>query len=702
MFIRTIIVYSGMFVFAVMVLTHLWKIAFREGEKWRAMADSLSTRVFEIEPIRGNIFDCKGNLLATSLPIYDVRIDAKATAFADDELFDNNIDSLSFYLSKIFNDKSQNEYKQVLVNIRQLGYRYFLFKRKISYHEMRLLTGLPIFRLGKYKGGLLITERSRREKPFDMLAERTIGFKQEDGSVKVGLEGFYDGYLSGRSGKHAMQRIAGGTWIPIDDELIIDAQQGKDLITTIDINLQDVAEHALLNTLIENDADYGTAILMEVATGEIKSIANLTRESEGIYSEKYNYAVGESIEPGSTFKLVSMLALLEDGFVKPTDEVDAENGIKRFCKETMNDSHSGTGVITMQEAFEHSSNVAMAKQVARFYAKRPDMMYEHYKALGLTEKLNLQIYGVGIPVVKSPKSKSWSCTSLPWMAIGYELMLTPLQMLTIYNAIANNGKLMKPILVKRIEQDGKALKVFDPKIMNPAICKPEVVKYLRSMMEGVVLRGTAHELKSDFYSYAGKTGTALIAYNKKGYLTEGKSYRASFCGYFPAENPKYSCFVLISRPRKENYYAAAVALPVFKEIADKVYANALNLHLELKFTNPNFSEDLPLIKSAQKSDIKMVLDQVKLSSHYHIDSIAEGETDWVNGGVQDKSIALEPVNLETGRMPDLRGMGARDVVYFLERKGIKVEINGYGKVKKQSVNPGEPIRKVNYIKLQLG
>ncbi len=701
-FMRTMVVYSGMLVFAGMILFYLGKITFKEGDKWRAMADSLSTRVFEIEPIRGNIFDCNGNLLATSLPIYDVRIDAKAPAFMDEEMFDNNIDSLSYYLSKLFNDKSPSDYKQTLVKIKQQGNRYFLFRRKISYHELRAMYSFPIFKMGKYKGGLLVTERSRREKPFEMLAERTIGFKQESGSVKVGLEGFYDGYLSGKSGKHVMQRIAGGTWVPIDDELIIDAQQGKDLITTIDINLQDVAEHALLNTLIENDADYGTAILMEVATGEVKAIANLTRESEGIYNEKYNYAVGESVEPGSTFKLVSMMALLADGFVKPGDKVDTENGVKRFCNATMNDSHEGTGVITMQEAFEHSSNVAMAKQVARYYAKKPSLIYEHYKALGLTEKLNLQISGVGMPVLKSPSSKSWSCTSLPWMAIGYELLLTPLQLLTVYNAIANDGKMMKPILVKRIEQDGKAVKIFNPKVMNPAVCKPEIAKQLRNMMEGVVLRGTAHELKSDFYSYAGKTGTALVANNGKGYTTGGKSYRASFCGYFPADNPKFSCFVLISRPRKEKYYASAVALPVFKEIADKVYANSLNLHRELKVTNPYFSEDMPLITHAQKSDVKKVLDGVKLSSHYHNDSIQEEETDWVNGGVQDKSIALEPIRLETGKMPDLTGMGARDAVYFLERKGIKVELSGYGKVKKQSVNPGEPIRKINFIQLQLG
>jgi cell division protein FtsI (penicillin-binding protein 3) len=698
---RTSIVFSGMLVFAGMVIYSLANIQFVEGKKWRALADSLSTRVFELEAVRGNIFDCNGNLLATSLPIYDVRVDAKCAAFKDEELFQNSIDSLANGLSLLFRDKSASDYKRTLVKIRKDGNRYFLFKRKISYQQMRAMAALPLFRMGKYKGGFLVSERNRREKPFGLLAERTIGFKQESGDIRVGMEGYFDKYLSGQSGKRVMQRIAGGTWIPIDDELMIEAQQGNDITSTIDINLQDVSENALLNTLIENDAEYGTVILMEVATGEIKAIANLTRVSEGNYQEKYNYAIGECVEPGSTFKLVSTLSLLEDGFVKPETKLDAENGEKRFCNLTMKDSHLGTGIISVQEAFEHSSNVAFAKLMQQHYSKSPSKVYAHYKALGLTEKLKLQINGVGTPIVKGPESKSWSCTSLPYMAIGYELQITPLQMLSIYNAVANNGVLVKPILVKRISQSGKVVKEFPTVVLNPQICKPAVAKQLQNMMEGVVLRGTASSLKSDFYSYAGKTGTAVVANNKRGYLAGGKSYRASFCGYFPAENPKYSCFVLISQPRKENYYAAKVALPVFKEIADMVYANALNLHRELKFTNPNNTEDLPHFTRVDKQEIKTLLDQVKLSSHFHSDSIDEDETDWVKGEVQDNSIALQPEIMLPSKMPDVRGMGAKDAVYLLERKGIKVEVQGMGKVKKQSIAPGTPLRKYQNIQLQL-
>lgn len=700
---RTIVVFSGMIVFALFVGYSLVKIQFVEGAKWRALADSLSTKVFSIEAVRGNIFDCKGNLLATSLPIYDVRIDAQSPAFMDEELFLSNIDSLSFGLAEIFKDKPARFYKDLLVRTKKAGNRYFLFKRKISYNQLQAMRKLPLFRLGKYKGGMMVNERTRREKPFGMLAERTIGFKQEEGAVRVGLEGYFDKQLGGKSGKRVMQRIAGGTYVPIDDELMIDAQQGKDIVTTIDINLQDVAEQALYANLIENDADYGTTILMEVATGEIKAIANLTRVTEGVYQEKYNYAVGESVEPGSTFKLISALALLADGYMTPKDKVDTEGGQMRFCNLTMKDSHLGSGVISFQEAFEQSSNVAFAKLMQKHYSKNPEQLYNHYKNLGITEKLDFQLAGVGKPVVKGPNSKSWSCTSLPYMAIGYELMLTPLQILTVYNTIANNGVFVKPILVKRIEQAGKVIQDFPSEVLNPSVCSSEVAKQLQAMMEGVVLRGTASSLRSNFYSYAGKTGTAVIANKGRGYLEGGgKSYRASFCGYFPAENPKYSCVVLISRPRKENYYASKVALPVFKEIADKVYASALNLHRELKFTHKVFSSDLPQIALADKNDVKQVLDQVKLSSHFHQDSIHPDETEWINGVVQDQSIALEPTLVSGSVMPDVRGMGARDAMYLLEKKGVKVELKGFGRVRRQSVLPGSKLSKNQLIQLHLG
>lgn len=699
-YIRSMMVFSGMMLFASWILYNMINLQFVEGDKWRKMSEEFTIKEDDIEPIRGNIFDCKGNLLATSIPIYDIYIDARTPAFANNDTFQLYIDSLAICMANLFKDKTVDAYKQQITKIKIQGSQYTKLKSKLSYKQMRAMRNFPIFRKGKNKGGFIAIPKSKREKPFDLLAERTLGFTQF-GVKSVGLEGSFDTILKGKSGRQIRQRIAGDTWIPIDDESMIEAQQGKDIITTIDINLQDVAEHALMKTLIANDAEYGTAILMEVSTGELKAIANLTRESVGVYKERFNYAIGESVEPGSTFKLISMMALLNDGHVTPKDNVDVEGGVKQFCNATMRDSHLGDGRMDMQYAFEHSSNVAFAKQINHFYAKKPQLLYEHYQRLGLTTKLDIQIKGTGAPVVKSPDNRSWSCTSLPWMAIGYELQLTPLQLLTIYNAVANNGKLVSPLLVKKVVQEGKTLHTYEGHVMNKQICKPEVVKQLKSMLEGVVLRGTASELKSSHYTYAGKTGTAVVANNKAGYQMGGKSYRASFCGYFPAENPKYSCFVLISRPSKDNYYASKVALPVFKEIADKVYASALSLHQELKFVHKQTSFDLPQVPKADKEDIQTVLNSVYLSSHFHNDSIHQDETDWVAGFAQDKSLALEPIKLEGAGVPNVIGMGVKDAVYLLEKKGMRVEVKGVGRVKRQSIAPGSNSKKYKNIQIEL-
>src|ERR1043166_6741314 len=362
--IRMGVVYMLMCAFALLVLSALFRIVFVEGNKWQSMADSLGTRVFDVEAVRGNILDCNGNLLATSLPIYDVHIDGQAPAFTDETIYNEQIDSLGLMLSNEFHDKSPEAYKRLLNSVRRSCNRYYLLKRKLSYVQMQRLCHFPIFREGKYKGGLMSEERNRREKPFGLLAERTIGFTQKD-VAHVGLEGTFDRELSGVSGKRIMQRIAGGSWVPMKDEDDVDAEHGRDLITTIDINLQDVAENALMDALVENDAAFGTAILMEVKTGEVRALANLTRTAPGLYTEKYNYAVGECMEPGSTFKLVSVMALLDDGLMKPDDRIDTENGKKLFCRNAvMEDSHEGGyGIITLQQAFEHSSNVAISKAV---------------------------------------------------------------------------------------------------------------------------------------------------------------------------------------------------------------------------------------------------------------------------------------------------------------------------------------------------
>ena len=698
--IRAILVFSGMFFFGLAVVYFVFKIQVKEGQKWRTKAENLSTHVFDVAPVRGNIFDCNGNLLASSVPIYDVRIDGLAKGFVNNDNFDADLDSLSICMANEFQDRSAKSYKSLFTKVKKAKNRYFLLKRKISFRQMQRMSKFPIFRMGKYKGGLLITERTTREKPFEMLAERTIGFTQT-GVAKVGLEGSFDFLLKGKSGKQVMQRIAGGTWIPIDDENSIEAQEGKDVYTTIDVNLQDVATHSLMNKLIEERAEWGTAILMEVSTGHIKAIVNLNREKDGSYVERYNYAIGSKIEPGSTMKLISMLSLIEDGFVTSKDKVDAENGLKTFCNYTMHDSHTGTGIITMQEAFEHSSNVAIAKQIVRFYQKNPEQFYQKIQSLNLTSKLKLQIAGEVTPSVLNPNNPMWSCSSLPSMSIGYGLSFTPLQLLSVYNAIANNGKLVKPIFVSQVSDAGQTVKQYKPNVLVEKVCSDATLKQLREMMEGVVVRGTAAGFKSEFYSYAGKTGTAVIANDGKGYNNAGKKfYRASFCGYFPADAPKYSCCIVVSKPLKE-YYAAKVALPVFKDIADKVYATSIQLHTDLRNKVAIDSmAHLPPISKIFTKDLKQILMDIDSKKLIQKDSVEE-DGDWSETEKNGINLAYQSISFENELVPNVLGMGIRDALYLLESKGVQVQVLGSGKVKKQSVSPNTPIKQVKKIVLQL-
>jgi cell division protein FtsI (penicillin-binding protein 3) len=700
--IRTYIAYGGMCLFAFAIMAYLVKIQVVEKKHWIDLAESIGTTIQTVEPARGNIFASDYSLLATSLPIYDLRVDGKAPGFKNDETFDNNIDSLAYCLSNVFKDRSKAEYKRILTGVRKRKDRYYLLKRKVSYLEMREVITFPIFRLEKYKGGLNIEEKNRRERPFDILAARTIGYSVA-GIAPVGIEGAFDKELAGKPGKRVMQRIAGGTWIPINDEEQIEAQNGKDIVTTIDVNIQDVAEHALLRTLVLNDAQWGTAILMEVKTGEIKAIANLTRKSEGVYEEEYNYAVGESLEPGSTFKLVSMLSLLEDGKAKMTDKYDTEGGQKRyFANAVMYDSeHGGHGIVNLQQSFEVSSNVAISKAVYEAYKNNPTQFYDHLVALKLNKPIGLQITGEGKPRIKSPKDKDWYGTTLPWSSIGYEVKVTPLQVATLYNAIANNGTMVKPIFVKEIQKTGRTIRSFQTEVMVEQVCKPSTLKNLRTMMEGVVQHGTGSTLRNPNYTVAGKTGTALVADGRGGY--KNKIYRSSFCGYFPASNPQYTCMVMVNGPSKGIYYGAAVAGPVFKEIADKVYSNSTHLHSELRFAFNNDSAfAIPKAQIGFKDEIKMVYNQLGISSH---DNNADGEEDgseWVTPMVYKKDVRFEAKKMSNLFMPDVTGMSLKDAMYLLENAGLSVKVEGYGKVKNQSILPNNKIVKGSTVYLKLG
>ncbi|MES2656707.1 MAG: penicillin-binding protein [Bacteroidota bacterium] len=701
--IRTLTIFGLMCILACAIFFSLYKLQFVEKSKWQAKARKFSVKQEAIEPLRGNIFDCNGALLSTSLPIYDMIVDATAPSFAKKDTFDKYCDSLSYYLSQEFKDRSAGEYKSLLKNLRKEEIGYFTLKKRITHQQMLRVKQFPLFKIGRVTGGLILEPRSTRVKPFQTLAFRTIGFVNANADKYVGLEGFYDDYLKGTAGLQMKQRVSGGVYIPINNENKVDAENGCDIISTIDINLQDVAQQSLLKVLQQNMAMRGTAILMEVETGEVKAIANLTRMKDGTYEERFNDAIGLRVQPGSTFKLVTMMSLLDNGYAKPNDIVNVEGGRAMIYGQPVEDSHSYME-LNMQQAFEQSSNVAFAKQIVRYYDRKPSEHYAYLDKIGLNANLDLQIHGALPPKYLTPKSKYWSKSDLSAVSRGYGISLTPLQMLTVYNAVANNGKMVKPLLVKKILKSGHVVQSFNPVVLNEQICKPSVAKQLRNMMEGVVKHGTAFNKENAKlpYTFAGKTGTAIIQRGEDYYQGGAKVYRASWCGYFPADKPKYSCYVVIIRPQGSMIYGAQLALPVFKDLANKIYATSTQIHKDVAEIYPVASTDLPEIYKAHKVEVSSVLNEVGISSHVHNDSISEYETNWMNLVKQDNSLAMQPIKHVNKQMPDVKGMTAKDALFLLENKGMKVSIKGLGKVKYQSVKAGSNYNKGSKVNLILG
>jgi len=519
------------------------------------MADSLSTRFANVEAARGNIYAADGkSLLATSVPEYEVRMDMMAGGIEKDEVFYEKIDSLAAKLSVFFGDKSTKYYSRMLRNAREDKARYLLLKRNVTHQELKAIRKFPVFNMGRYKGGLISVQQNKRIMPFQSLAARTIGYKNEN-VQPVGLEGAYSSYIDGESGKRLVQRIAGGIWMPVNQDIEIAPKEGADIISTIDINMQDVAQRALKKQLILSNADHGTVVLMEVVTGEVRAIANFSKVSEGVYQEKFNYAIAGNQDPGSTFKVASYMALLEDKKVDTNTMVGT--GTYPIPGKIITDSHGSIGVVTVKKAFEESSNAAIAQLVNNAYKGNQSDFTDHLYRWSLHEKLGLQIPGEAQPVVKNPNNKSWNKNmTLPQMAYGYEMQLTPLKMLSFYNAIANDGKYIAPIFVKEIKRLGNTVEQFQARVINEKICSDETLGKIQAMLEGVITDGTGKTIiKSPFYRVAGKSGTAQVADGNKGYKAK-RQYQASFCGYFPAENPKYSLIVVINDP-KNGYYAPA-------------------------------------------------------------------------------------------------------------------------------------------------
>ena len=688
---RSGVIYITIILITAGILAKVIIIQYVEGERWAELGEEFVYKTDEVPANRGDILSDDGRLLASSVPYYSVYIDTRSTGM-DSQTWVQGIDGLCDGLSKIIGLKSAADWKRDLTDARRRGERYHLIKRRVSHNTMKELKELPIFRYGRYRGGFIAEVENQRIRPHLRLASRTIGYltRGSAGNV-VGLEGAYDADLTGLNGSVLKQRLTGGAWMPVNNKNSVEPRDGNDILTTINVDLQDVAEAALERQLKKHNAHHGVVVLMEVKTGDIKAIANLEIGDDGFYHESYNYAVGESTEPGSTFKLASFIAALEDGLIELGDTVDTADGKVKYYDKTIRDTkRGGYGKLTVKEVFEKSSNVGTAKIIYENYKGRPGDYVDRLYRMGLNDKLGIDIKGEGAPLIRYPGDKYWSGISLPMMSHGYEVQMTPLQILTLYNAVANGGRMMKPRIVREIQYHGKTISKIDSEVLNPAICSRSTIEKVRELLEGVVENGTAKNLDNETYRIAGKTGTAQIANEKYGYKHGGRvSYQASFVGYFPADQPVYSCIVVVNAPSNSVYYGNLVAGPVFKEIADKVYAT--------RFYNepgePEFS--LPRIKKGYIDDTRYLLAELGLA--YSVKT----KTKWVEPSSNNDTLDLKEIELIENLVPNVNGMGLKDALFLLENSGLKVMVEGRGKVVRQSMRPGIRIVPGSTIKIEL-
>lgn len=656
---RIYLVAFAIFLMAIAIAIKLTNIQWVEGDYYRKLAKERTVKNFVIPANKGNIYSADGSLLATSIPNYVIRFDAVAPK---SEAFEKNVKSLSDSLSILLGKPSYfflNEFRKARANKN----RYFLVARDLSYTEYMKMKSFPMFNLGPYKGGIIVEQKTVREHPIGKIAERTIGYERKTPSGTLdgkGIEWAFRKYLNGKDGKILKQKIAKGQWKPIRDINEVDPQDGYDVISTIDVFIQDIAHHALLKQLTDYEADHGCVVVMETQTGKIKAISNLGRAVDGSYYETTNYAVAESHEPGSTYKLVDLMVLLDDKKIDTSAVFDSHGGVIKYSGKSVRDSHEGGyGKISLARGFEVSSNTVMVQAVYNNYKNNPSEFVKYVNKYGLNKPLGLSIKGEGKPFVPQPSDKNWSNLSLPWMAFGYGVSITPLQTLTFYNAVANNGVMVKPQFVSEIKEWNRTIKKYDTEVMNQNICSQETILKLHAVLENVVKKGTGAKLYSKDFSMAGKTGTAQVNYHKAG--KEGLYYASSFVGYFPADKPKYSCIVVVHKPNtsKNNYYGADVAGPVFKRIAQKIFTDA-----------PSTNE----IKDINRKILKQ-----------------ENSYDTYVKKSQKQQLSI----------PNLKGMSGMDAVALLGNLGVRVKVIGVGKVKKQSIQPGENLAKNTTITLEL-
>jgi cell division protein FtsI (penicillin-binding protein 3) len=672
-------------------------IQVKEGPELRGLSNQMHLRTDTLYAERGNIYSEDGQLLCSSIPQFDAYIDFTVI---NPDTFYAHLDTLSVRLSALFRDQSAQSYRQRLETGFRERRRYFPLRKNMPYYDYQVLRTFPVFEKGARRGGLIIETKTKRINPYGILAYRTIGLWRPgiwlDGKLQknvIGLEATYDSVLNGVNGSRVLRKHTGGVWMPVPGTEV-EPQNGKDIITTLDFNIQDVAEHALKSVLEQYQCKYGTCIVMEVETGKIRAMVNLGRQDDGSYWEDFNYALIPT-EPGSTFKLTTILALLKDKYIRVSDMVNAEGGAIRFGNRVMKDSHLGLGVLSIKDAFAHSSNAAMAKLAYQHYYKNPEKYVAHLKALGLDKPTGIDLAGERRTRIMSPEDKDWSATTLPWMATGYGVLVSPLHTCMLYNAVANNGRMMKPYLVHAIREYGKDVKVFEPQELMQ-IGDSATVAQLQECVREVGLTGTAKHIRSPFYNIAGKTGTAQVA--DKGIQYKDGVYQGSFVGYFPAEQPRYTIAVVIrTKPRSGAYYGGTIAAPVFRMIADKVFATGLgSWEGPLDSFARNAGKEIPAgMATARNYEILLRAMQRHAEVHASQEAIAQLQMD------SSRRILLQPVTAPRGQVPAVTGMGLKDAVFVLEREGMHVQIQGSGIVKAQSIPPGTPVTKGQTIVLQL-
>ena len=697
---RVYLSFLGMVILGIIVIGKAFYIQQVQGNFWTNMDSTQHLKYLPIDAERGTIYSEDGNMLSTSVPVFDVYVDFAAAGLREKEgkRFKDHVDTLSICLSNLFNDKTPDAYLKELKLAYKNNDRYYSLKKKISFTQYKELRDFPLVKLGKNKSGFIINSKDKRINPYVLLANRTIGLARDNAS-NVGLEQRYDSYLKGKTGQQLVRYMA-GAYMAVDGG-DVDPENGKDIISTLDTYIQDVTESALMRMMIGNNSLHGTAIVMETATGKIKAIANLGKQPDGSYTEDLNYGIGKATEPGSVFKLATLMSLLEDKYVTINSVIDCEGGKKKFYGLTIRDSHLGYGEITVKDAFERSSNVAFAKLADQYYHDQPSKFIDHLHKYRLDTLTGIDLTASsGKPTIKKPTNRSWSKTTIPYMAHGYEELVTPLHMLMLYNAVANNGKMMQPYLVSSIKQYGVEVKNIQPKVLIEKICSDETLAQLKECLLAVVQgeHGTARKIKDSAYLIAGKTGTAVTALDNRGYNKGNKIYQASFIGYFPANQPKYTMAVVIQNGKESvKIYGADVSGTVFKEISDRIYGSYLSTKKYVAVNNPdsNLYNYFGL-----KNELNSIFSSLNLP---YTDSGVSGF--WRSMQLKNNTGILNTPLISTSTSgsvtPNVVGMGLKDAVYLLENIGLKVLATGRGRVMNQSLTAGTNFNKTQTISLIL-